>query len=444
MGILTAEIGDHVVSLFLEPFLRHYNRQHLEVELIEVTEHATAWADQLRGLADAVIPLGDVDGQEARRRLRSRGYHVLVETSGFTAHSGLDLLAERCAPVQCHYIGFHASTGLDTIDWFIGDEVTAAPELADHYVEGLWRLPRLWLASRRRRSCPRPPPPWTPPPRRCWARSTSSARWGRKPWISGPRPCAQPPQRAAPQERLQRCRRPPPAHPEGLERRGVDPARVRVLERTAGFAEHLGCYRGMDIALDATPWAGATTSFEALAMGVRGGHPGRHHGGPHDLLDSSCPGPGRLDRPRSLPVRRDRGPARSQVAQLRAADQPCSSGCWRVPCSTVRILPTSLSGLLRHGPPRGLIGPAGCVGSQQSLSLFTCHGLPQGGPCALHSISKSLPIAMAASTYRQRLLLQLLNSRGIDRSAAQGFTLIELLVVIVILGVLGGVATAPM
>ncbi|MEO1002671.1 MAG: type II secretion system protein [Cyanobacteria bacterium J06638_7] len=47
---------------------------------------------------------------------------------------------------------------------------------------------------------------------------------------------------------------------------------------------------------------------------------------------------------------------------------------------------------------------------------------------------------MSASTYRQRLLLQLLNSRR-HRSgvAAQGFTLIELLVVIVILGVLGGV-----
>jgi prepilin-type N-terminal cleavage/methylation domain-containing protein len=44
------------------------------------------------------------------------------------------------------------------------------------------------------------------------------------------------------------------------------------------------------------------------------------------------------------------------------------------------------------------------------------------------------------SSYKQRLLLQLLNARQRRIGAtAQGFTLIELLVVIVILGVLGGV-----
>jgi prepilin-type N-terminal cleavage/methylation domain-containing protein len=47
---------------------------------------------------------------------------------------------------------------------------------------------------------------------------------------------------------------------------------------------------------------------------------------------------------------------------------------------------------------------------------------------------------MAQSTYKQRLLLQLLNSRSRRTEAgSEGFTLIELLVVIVILGVLGGV-----
>jgi prepilin-type N-terminal cleavage/methylation domain-containing protein len=45
---------------------------------------------------------------------------------------------------------------------------------------------------------------------------------------------------------------------------------------------------------------------------------------------------------------------------------------------------------------------------------------------------------MAPATYRQRLLLHLLNSRRRPGSP-EGFTLIELLVVIVILGVLGGV-----
>ncbi|MCU0530078.1 MAG: FkbM family methyltransferase [Cyanobium sp. Prado107] len=269
VGILSAEIGDHVVSLFLEPFLRHHDRQRLEVELIEMKHHQTAWADELRALAHAVIPLGDVTRPEARRRIRSRAYHVIVETSGFTSHSGIELLAERCAPVQCHYIGFHASTGLDTIDWFIGDAITAAPELAYQYVEGLWRLPRLWLASCR--------PPHLPEAGTTLATGHppvlgSFNQFGKVSdatldhWAEALRLAATSElhlksatsDAAAPRQRIL----------QGLERRGIEPARVRFLDRAASYAEHLRCYNQIDIALDATPWAGATTSFEALAMGV--------------------------------------------------------------------------------------------------------------------------------------------------------------------------------
>ncbi len=346
MGILSAEIGDHVVSLFLEPFLRHYNRQRLEIELIEVKEHHTPWADQLRRHVDAVIPLGDVDRQEARRRLRSRSYHVLMETSGFTTNSGLELLAERCAPVQCHYIGFHASTGLDTIDWFIGDRITAAPELADHYVEGLWRLPRLWLASRRQPELPAAASTLQAPSAPVlgsfnqfgkvrqetldyWAaalRTTPTCELHLKSVSSDS---------AAPRLRIR----------EGLERRGVNPARLHFLDRTATFAEHLRCYQGIDIALDATPWAGATTTFEALSMGVPVvGILGATTAG--RMTCSILQTLGHDDWIAHDPSQFAEivGQLSGDVARLRIEKpEPYSTRCWRVPCTTVRILPTSLS-----------------------------------------------------------------------------------------------------
>ncbi len=269
VGILTAEISEHVVGRFLEPFLRYYDRNRIQVELIEAKEHQSPRADQLRALADAVIPLGGVDRKEARRRIQSRAYNIIVETSGFTADSCIEILAERCAPVQCHYIGFHASTGLNTIDWFIGDEVTASPELETQYVEGLWRLPRLWLASSRISNLPKA----TSVVEHSQAvvlgsfnqfgkvRNETLDYWAealRRIPGSTLRLKSASSDSAAPRQRILR----------GLVSRGIDPEKVDFLQRTTTFEDHLCCYNQIDIALDATPWAGATTTFEALAMGV--------------------------------------------------------------------------------------------------------------------------------------------------------------------------------
>lgn len=268
IGILSAELGDHVVSLFLEPFLQHYDRSRFEVELIEVHEHRTPRAVAFAKLADAVVTVQGLDMDIARQRLRSRGYHLIVETSGFTSNTGIELLVERCAPVQCHYLGFHASTGLDTIDWFIGDQLTAAEDLANQYVERLWPLSRLWLASRRESGLP----------------DAESLAEGSRPvlgsfnqfgkvrtdtlrfWAAA--------LKQVPEAKLHLKNfvtdsvRPRQRILEQLNENGIDPLRVVFLPRTTTRQDHLECYRSIDVALDSTPWAGATTTVEALMMGV--------------------------------------------------------------------------------------------------------------------------------------------------------------------------------
>lgn len=268
VGFLSAELGDHVVSKFLEPFLTHYDRSRFEVELIEVHEHRSLKALQLGQLADAVLTVQGLNLEDSRQRIRSRGYNVIVETSGFTQNSGISILADRCAPVQCHYIGFHASTGLETIDWFIGDELTAAEELSDQYVEKLWRLPRLWLASNLQESLPK----------------IESLNHGSRPILGSFNQFGKVREEtlgfwAAAMELLPAAKlhlknyssdseRPQGRILQQLERSGVDPSRVHFLPRTASRIEHLECYRTIDVALDTTPWAGATTTFDALSMGV--------------------------------------------------------------------------------------------------------------------------------------------------------------------------------
>ena len=49
---------------------------------------------------------------------------------------------------------------------------------------------------------------------------------------------------------------------------GLDSERLILLPWVEGKRKHLECYREIDVALDPMPYGGATTTCEALSMGV--------------------------------------------------------------------------------------------------------------------------------------------------------------------------------
>lgn len=268
VGLLSADIGSHVVGRFLDPLLRHHDPKRCQLELISMHRRYEATSETLITLADGFHSLQGLPRTQARELLRQQNYDLIVDTSGYTRGTGLHLLVERCAPVQAHYIGYHATTGLATIDWFIGDEETAAPEFQDQFSERLYRLPGPWLAY--------PSDPTFPEAKAlmqterpvlgsfCQVSKITEATlefWGAA-------------LRAVPEALLVLKDRglQDPAVRERLENalasHGVEPQRVWFLPPVVEWKDHVDHYNILDVALDTTPWSSATTGFEALAMGV--------------------------------------------------------------------------------------------------------------------------------------------------------------------------------
>jgi len=269
VGILSGDLGGHVVGEFLTAFLEHYDHDKLHVELLSMRRRYESRSEELIALADGAMTIEGLSDPLARELLRSRDYDLILETSGYTRHSGISVLAQRCAPVQCHYIGYHATTALPGMDYFIGDMETADPALQDQFSEQLWQLPRPWLAYPKHRVFP--------PAEQLAAtdlpvlgafsqvgkiRAETLSFWG-------------PALRKVPDSLLvikDRC----VADPNVCERiadvlakeHDVDPQRLRFLPRLGEWNDHVDCYNILDVALDTTPWSSATTGFEALAMGA--------------------------------------------------------------------------------------------------------------------------------------------------------------------------------
>ena len=266
--LISGDIGTHAVSNFLEPLLRGLDRKKFQLVLALTQRRQDARAQELERLADERVNLTGLGEVEAVELLRNQACAVAIETSAWTKHNALRLLRHRVAPAQCHYVGFCGTTGLETIDYMIGDAVLTPPELQNQFTEKLWPLPRCWSTFS---------PTFTPPP------------------IS-PRPADQPftfgsfnnfakitdscvdfwsaALRAVPEAQLllkdvaadetsvrQRVL-------DQLCSRGVATERIIFQGQLKNWQEHMALYNRIDIALDTTPMTSATTGFEALTMGV--------------------------------------------------------------------------------------------------------------------------------------------------------------------------------
>jgi protein O-GlcNAc transferase len=268
VGVLTGDLGTHVVSSFLASFLLNYSKDVLDVEVVSSRWRNDPIAARLSASVDHCISIADFSESSARSLLAERQYDLILETSGFTSGTAIFLLDQRCAPVQCHWIGYHASTYLPTMDYFIGDSIYTPDALQGLFTEKIVTLPRAWLAATPFTAIPeafcKSPQDevvigsfsqiakLTEPTLTMWAQILSMV----------------PHVKLLLKDKF--------VGDDKIQNRiiafmndfGINHERILFQPRTADWFQHMTLYNHLDLALDTTPWSSATTAFDALSMGV--------------------------------------------------------------------------------------------------------------------------------------------------------------------------------
>jgi predicted O-linked N-acetylglucosamine transferase (SPINDLY family) len=275
IGLLSSDLGDHPVGCNLAGFFEHHDRDRISLAVYDTASrsdpasrwfraHAGLWRS-LAGLADAAIA----------RQIRADGVDILVSLAGrFDLNRPL-VLGWRPAPVQAAmHDGGASGMGPGEADE-IEDPPIAAwitdrwlhPEGVHAGGDRLLRLPLFYNFLKP----DRPPVAHRPDPAGVTFGSFSNpAKLSPAALAAWARILAR-----LPSSRLVLKYRNAYGDP-GVQARvqaliraaGVDPRRLVFVSSLDPGHAHLERYGAIDIALDPFPFSGATTSFEALWMGV--------------------------------------------------------------------------------------------------------------------------------------------------------------------------------
>jgi predicted O-linked N-acetylglucosamine transferase (SPINDLY family) len=268
VGYLSVDFRDHPVGMFIEPAL--VSDETVEVFCYDLTTRPDAWNERLRGLGATWRDASAAADGELAAMVRRDGIDILVELSGHTLGHRQTALAARMAPVQVSYLGYPATTGNPMIDARLVDCHSDPPGNEAFCTERLIRLdPCAWCFG-----VPAHAPAVGPLP----AAAAGAVTFGSFNNLAKTTPAvldawAELLQRT-PDSRLvlkNAAFRDEPTRARfarELAARGVGPDRLGLLAPTSDPAGHLAAYGLVDIGLDPFPYAGTTTTCEALWMGV--------------------------------------------------------------------------------------------------------------------------------------------------------------------------------
>jgi predicted O-linked N-acetylglucosamine transferase (SPINDLY family) len=264
VGYLSPDFRYHVVTLFALPVIERHDRDRFEVFGYSTGDVDDEYTRRVAAACDHWRPAGAAADAALADAIRADGIDLLVDLAGHSGTPNLGVLARRPARVQATWLGYLTTTGLSRIDYKVSDSTIDPPGATERYnTERIARLPHsLWCYRPLMQSDPAPAPP-------CLRNGdVTFGAFNQTMKISGStRQLWRRILEALPRARLLVLGVPPDVAAGLAADLACGEDRLRMLPYVS-LADYHGAFASVDIALDTTPYSGATTTLDALWNGV--------------------------------------------------------------------------------------------------------------------------------------------------------------------------------
>jgi protein O-GlcNAc transferase len=324
IGYVSSDFRYHPIGNNILPLLANHDHGRVEVFCYAHVMTDDLVTKAFQNHADHWRVVNAMTDAELAETLRGDGIDVAVYLGGHFDENRPGAASHRSSPVQVAMHG-GSTTAMDSMDYWLTDDVLhpeGEGDGAERFTETLWRLPNFYA--------------FTPPSQAPEVSPLPADENGYVTFVSFNKPCKMNDGvldvwsgvlAAVPEARLLLKFRnhlddAAVAGPmrERLATNGISQDRVEMIASHDDIGQHLAHYHRGDIALDPFPFSGATTTFQALWMGLpvvslyterfigRMGASISHHAGlgdlaavsPGDYIDACASLAGNLDRLRNL------------------------------------------------------------------------------------------------------------------------------------------------
>ena len=272
IAFLSSDLRVHSVSFFLKDLFLKIDKKIFEIIVLSNLDKnkEDSMSEALKKSTDQWHGITSKPDIEVVNLVKSLDVDILIDLNGLTEGNRVNVMANRCAPIQICWLGYNNSTGLKNMDYLIADNNLVKKDEENLYSEKILYLPKIWNAF----SYPAELPSINQSAKKdnllfSYGSFNNFAKisddtievWSRIVNNSNSRIYLKNSQKEASLELTENLIK-------KFKDRGVQENKVIFLETEKNIHDHLSLYNKIDLSLDTFPYPGVTTSFESVLMGV--------------------------------------------------------------------------------------------------------------------------------------------------------------------------------
>lgn len=269
IGFVSADFYRHPIAYYLIPVLENLNQEQFEIFLYYNGDKQDKYTEMLMQNCQKFSFIKALDDKKAAELITAGGIDILVDLSGLTHGERLGVFALKPAPLQISQMGYFGTLAMSEMDYVLADREMLTQEEERCFIEKVYKMEGFYS------HCAIPDLP----------QAIDEIPYMKNGFITfGSLNTLHKISEEVIQTWSQILNQVPdsrilldavvlqePATREHFlskfYEQGIDPSRV-IVQSTIDRQEFLRNYNNIDIALDPFPYGGATTSMEALLMGV--------------------------------------------------------------------------------------------------------------------------------------------------------------------------------
>ena len=125
IGYVSPDFRRHPVTSFFTPLLENSDADSFHTYCYSQTSNPDDVTDHLRSIAGQWRDISKMSDDQVAETVRSDSIDILVDLAGHTAGNRLPVFCRKPAPVQVTYLGYPCTTGLNTMDYLVTDDIVS-------------------------------------------------------------------------------------------------------------------------------------------------------------------------------------------------------------------------------------------------------------------------------------------------------------------------------